>query len=82
MVEVTIKNPEKVKVKIATKGYGLRGFSRVIGVSHSYLSQILNGHKNPSATVASKIAKGLDEDILSLFLIKVVDELPKEVIIN
>ncbi|PIC71148.1 transcriptional regulator [Sporosarcina sp. P16b] len=78
MVEVTIRKSDIVKLKIATKGYGIRSFSGKIGISHSYLSQILNEHKKPSATVASKIAKGLDEEVLDLFLIKVVDDLPNE----
>lgn len=80
MVIIQLKDRKKVKVLIATAGKSLRSFSLEVGISHSYLSQILNGFKSPSPKVAKKIADGLGRSINDFFLIKVVDELPvKEV---
>lgn len=76
MVIVQLKDRKKVKILIAGAGKSLRDFSLETGVSHSYLSQILNGFKSPSPKVAKKIANGLGGSINDFFLIKVVDGLP------
>ncbi|MRB12218.1 helix-turn-helix transcriptional regulator [Bacillus thuringiensis serovar fukuokaensis] len=73
MVIVKIKDHIKIRLAIAKTGRSLRGFSETIGISHSYLSQILNGKHNPSPTIANKIASGLQAEIEEFFLIKVVD---------
>lgn len=62
-----LNNPLDLKKEIALKGYNLRGYSLKIGISHSYLSQILNNKKNPSPKVAKKISEGLDKDIRIFF---------------
>lgn len=78
MVIVKVKDRAQLQILIAKKGKSIRGFSRDIGISHSYLSQILNGIKTPSPKIAKKIADGLEESMSTFFLIKVVDELPIE----
>lgn len=82
MIQVSVKDAVSIKMKIAQSGYTLRGFSREVGVSHSYLSQILNGRGNPSPAVAKKISKGLGKEINEFFLISLVDGQPKEVNIS
>ncbi|MBG9937449.1 helix-turn-helix domain-containing protein [Bacillus tropicus] len=73
MVIVKMKDPIKIRLAIAKTGRSLRGFAETIGMSHAYLSQILNGRHNPSPTIANKIASGLQVEIEDFFLIKVVD---------
>ncbi len=74
MVQMKLKNPVKTRILIAETGKSLREFAAVTGISHTYLSQILNGKYNPSPTVSFKIAKGLNVRITDIFLTKVVDE--------
>lgn len=78
MIIIQLKDPISTRVLIAKNGLTIRGLSNKIGVSHSYLSQIFNGTKKPSATVAGKISKGLNKKIEEIFLFKVVDEQPME----
>lgn len=73
MVRVTLKDSLSTRLSIAKTGKSLRGFSKNVGISHAYLSQILNKKRNPSPTVAHKIASGLDTEIEEIFLVKLVD---------
>ncbi|PEF36173.1 helix-turn-helix domain-containing protein [Bacillus wiedmannii] len=73
MVIVKMKDHIKIRLAIAKMGRSLRGFAKEIGISHAYLSQILNGRHNPSPTIANKIANGLQVEIEEIFLVKVVD---------
>lgn len=73
MIQFTLKDALKIRLMIAGLGNSLRGFSKNISISHCYLSQILDGKKNPSPQVANKIAKGLNLKIEDIFLIKMVD---------
>jgi len=68
--KLLLKDKKVTKVLIAEKGYTLRTYSKVIGISHPYLSQVLNGKRNPSATTAHKIASGLGLKVDDLFNIK------------
>lgn len=79
MVKFEIINSNKMKMVIALKGFSIRSLSRKIGMSHSYLSQIINKKRLPSAVIVKKICEGLDINIDDFFLITLVDELPKEV---
>lgn len=73
-----LRDELKIRLLIASEGKTLRGFSEDIGISHTYLSQILNQYKQPSAVVAYKIAKGLGYDLNQIFLIKTVDVTTKK----
>lgn len=74
MVNVKLKDAEFIKVKIAEAGYSLRGYSKKIGISHSYLSQLLNMKSNPSPTIALKISDGLQKKMSDFFLVSLVAE--------
>ncbi|ALC85736.1 XRE family transcriptional regulator [Bacillus sp. FJAT-22090] len=74
MILFRLKNASNTKLLIAKKGLTLRAVSQKIGVSHSYLSQVINEKKYPSATIARKLSDGLSTGIEDIFLIKVVDE--------
>ncbi len=73
MFEVTLKDSLKTRLSIAESGRSLRGFAKTIGMSHAYLSQILNEKRTPSPTIAYKIANGLGKEIGDIFLIKSFD---------
>lgn len=77
MIKFELIDSDKIKREIAMKGYSYRSFSKEIGISHSYLSQIINKKKLPSAPVAKKISEGLDFNIQDFFSLFLVDELPK-----
>lgn len=70
MYRFEILDGEKVKEIIALKGESMRSFANLIGVSPSFISQVLNGKRKVSAVVAGKIAKGLDKKIDEIFLMK------------
>lgn len=74
MIVFRLKNISNTKFLIAKMGLTLRGVSKEIGVSHSYLSQVINGTKFPSATIAKKLSDGLNKGIEDIFFIQVVDE--------
>jgi transcriptional regulator with XRE-family HTH domain len=69
MVELRIKDSSRVRLMIAKTGQSLRGFASEIGISHTYLSQVLSGKRNPSPTTGNKIAKGLGLKVEDIFLI-------------
>lgn len=70
MVKVEVKNTNIIRLEIAKKGMSMRSFSKMIGVSQGYLSQILSGKKNPSPIVAYKISNGLDSSVDEFFFIQ------------
>ncbi|OKL37601.1 helix-turn-helix domain-containing protein [Domibacillus mangrovi] len=79
MIVITIKDFGSTRIEIARKGKSLRGFSKEIGISQSYLSQVLNGKRNPSASVAYKIAKGLMLEVEDIFFVNnVANDNPHE----
>jgi len=69
LIKLELINKEMTRVLIAEQGRNLRGFANHIDISQTYLTQILNGYRNPSPTVAYKIAKGLNQDIKDIFSI-------------
>lgn len=73
MLSITLKDSVETRLEIAKKGFTIRGFSRHINVSPGYLSEVLSGKKEPSASFAHKVAYGLNEDMENIFLIKVSD---------
>lgn len=73
MMNVQLKDRKKVRMLIAQTGKSLRSFAKEIEVSQPYLSQILSGKKNPSVTIAYKIANGLSYEVEEIFLIKLID---------
>lgn len=69
MTKIILKSRSEVLIMIAKKGKNISHFAKEIGVSNGYLSQILNGKRNPSAVVAYKIAKGINLEINDVFII-------------
>lgn len=74
MIVIEFKCRKDTILKIAETGNSMREFSKHIGMSQGYLSQLLNGEKKPSPTIAGKIAKGLGVKIEDIFFVKVIDK--------
>lgn len=72
MFKFDLKDNLDTKLQIALRGETIRSFSRSIGVSHAFLSQILNERRKPSPIVANKIAKGLGKEMEEIFLVTLV----------
>lgn len=56
--KITIKNPQLIYERMAENGFSIRGYAKKIDISNGYLSQILRGEINPSASTAKKIVDG------------------------
>ncbi|AQU78305.1 helix-turn-helix transcriptional regulator [Planococcus faecalis] len=69
MIKIELKNPLDVKIAIAERGKNVREFAKEIGISHSYMSQILSEKRQPSPKVANKIAVGLGVNFDGIFFV-------------
>ena len=78
MIEMKLKDSAVICIMIAEQGKSLRSFAKEIGVSHPYLSQILNGKRNPSPLISHKLASGLNLKTEDIFLIKTVAKVNHE----
>ncbi|MCJ0918569.1 helix-turn-helix domain-containing protein [Mammaliicoccus sciuri] len=56
------------------KGHNLSTLSDEVGISISYMSQIINGKRTPSAMLASKISKVFGVSVEELFTFKDKEE--------
>ena len=65
--EFIISLGERIKTIRKNMNLSQEDFAERAGISVSYLSQIENGHKNPRATILSKICKGNDISPNALF---------------
>lgn len=68
IIKLSLKDKKVARMLIAERGKSLRAYSKEIGISHVYLSQVLNERRNPSPTVAHKISSGLGLKIEDLFI--------------
>lgn len=57
------------KELLIRKGLSQRGFSKKTGISSPYMSQIINGNRNPGPEMAKKICEGLDVEFDQIFFI-------------
>lgn len=55
-------------LELIKKGYTQRSFARKIGISSPYMSQIINGSRNPGPKVAKKVCDGLSVCFDEIFL--------------
>lgn len=67
MAKLKLKNPIVTKLMISESNKSMYEFARDIGISQPYLSQILNGKRNPSPTIGYRIANGLGLKIEDIF---------------
>jgi transcriptional regulator with XRE-family HTH domain len=73
MITFTLRDGLTTRIMIAETGNSLREFAKNACISHSYLSQILSGKRNPSPTIAHRIANNLNLKIEDIFLAESVD---------
>lgn len=66
-VKVVIKDLEEFQRLVVIKGWSKSGFSKEVGISPPYGSQIINGARNPSPKIANKIAEVLEKDFNDIF---------------
>lgn len=72
-----IKAGEIIKAKREEKNISLVGFSKEVGISPGYLSQLENGKKvNPNLGVMLKIAQALDLEVETLLGLEQEQEAP------
>jgi transcriptional regulator with XRE-family HTH domain len=69
MLNIIKKEDVDVKLLIAKRGINQKDFANNIGISQSYLSQLVNGLKKPSPATAGRIAKALKVDVNEIFFI-------------
>ncbi len=67
---IRIKNEKEFAKSRIVAGYSQRKLGRETGISGAYLSQIERGERNPSPTVAKKIADALGKEFDDLFFIE------------
>lgn len=60
MPKIIIKNSELIRSQMLKKGYNLKELGLLCGVSHSYISIVINGKRNPSGKLSKKILDSLD----------------------
>lgn len=55
----SLLHQELIKIRIRNPAYSLRAYSKKLGISHSALSEILNGKRNVSKKLAQRLAQRL-----------------------
>jgi len=66
---VSLKDSEKLRLAIASKGHSQTSFAKLVDISQPYLNQIINMDKQPSPVVAKKICDGLGMSIEDIFFV-------------
>ncbi|CEG29601.1 helix-turn-helix domain-containing protein [Bacillus sp. B-jedd] len=74
-MEIRLKDIEDFKKTLITKGFSQRSFCEHAAISNPHFNQIINGNRNPSPTMAKKIADNLDMEFEEIFFIHVDNKL-------
>ncbi|ADU31006.1 helix-turn-helix transcriptional regulator [Evansella cellulosilytica] len=69
MVKINVKKPE-LKELMIKKGFNQAKLGREIGITKSYVSQLVNGNTNPSPVLAKKITDKLNVNFDDIFFIE------------
>lgn len=69
-MKINVRDLAVLQEIVIKSGYTYRGFGKELGLSGSYINQILNGKRNPSPPIAKKIAEKLNQEYDSIFFIK------------
>lgn len=68
-MKIIVKDSVELRIMLIEKGYSLREFSRLAGLSENYFNQIINHRKCPSPAVARKISTELGLEFQEVFSI-------------
>lgn len=66
-MKMSLVDSESLRFLIANNGFSVRGFANYIKISNAYLSDIINQKKEPSASIAGRIANGLNVSVDDIF---------------
>lgn len=72
---MTKTNIPELRYLIAKRGHSLRSFSKISGISLSYLSLIVNNKATPSPKMAKKISENLNVNMDYLFDFEIKEEI-------
>lgn len=73
-IKMEVIDSNDLRELIASKGYSIRGFAKKTKISTGYMSDIVNKNREPSPTLAGKIARGLGTSINDIFFAKSVNK--------
>ncbi|PKE16728.1 helix-turn-helix transcriptional regulator [Macrococcoides caseolyticum] len=71
---MVVANKSEIKILLIRKGLTVTDLSKKIHSDLPYLSQVLNGKRNPSPKLAKRIADALDVEITDIFTIEINKE--------
>jgi transcriptional regulator with XRE-family HTH domain len=69
-MKIFLKDSRQFQIMLIERGFSQRQFSKNIGTSETYLSQIINNKKSPSPTIAKKIVDQLGVEFQDIFTIQ------------
>lgn len=68
---IKLKSVEEIKKIMIIKGFSQRSLAKKLNISSAYVSQIVNGLKNPGPVTAKKICDALEVEFKDIFFIDV-----------
>jgi transcriptional regulator with XRE-family HTH domain len=71
MISITVKDSNLLRRLIAESGNTVTSFSEELKISRNYLSAVLSGTRNPSPSLARKIAVRLEVEVSEIFTVHV-----------
>lgn len=69
-VKLFIRSNKQIQDLMASKGFNNIRLADAVGVNASYVSSIINGHKNSGRITAFRIARELGVEVDDIFLLK------------
>jgi len=69
-LKFTTIDSNELKRLIKLKGHTQTSIAQKVGVSSSYLINVVSGSKSPGAKVAAKISQILGKDVIEIFELK------------
>lgn len=73
-VKLFIRSNKQIQDLMASKGFNNIRLADEVGVNASYVSSIINGHKNSGRITAFKIARELGVEVDDIFFTQIVDK--------
>lgn len=69
-MNIKLKDGHDFSKRLILMGFSQRSFAKKIGTSGSFMCNIINGNRNPSAEMAKKICVGLGVTFDEIFFIQ------------
>lgn len=71
---IVVKEPQKLKEALTTKGRTMTSIAKELGYSKAYISSIVSGVRNPNEKVAIGICEVLGKQFENFFYIRSVNK--------